>query len=88
MILMANAYKGSEQRKVGFEDADRTITMLANEINALVPVEQDALESALWSANLMNEQKKFWHPKGYTFEEYLGSLGVRAKFDKKYNLIK
>lgn len=89
--LLINVYRGARSSKVGFEDAERTLAMLAQELGAkdTIRMKRDALESALWSCNMLFEQGKFWHPKKISFDSFLGELLHKNQdFDKMYNFIK
>lgn len=74
--------------EVGFEDANQTIEALCAKLNMKVTVRESDVESALWSCNLLSEKRRFWHPKGLTFDEFLSKLLPGASFDKMYNVIK
>jgi len=42
----------------------------------------------LWSAHLLYEKGKFWHPKGTSFKSWVASLiGEKLTFDTKYHII-
>lgn len=85
VILLGNVYRGLVEPLVGFEDADRTVAELTLELNRKTQVGRTALESALWSCNLLNEQGKFWHPKGVDFETFLKKICQGEGFNKSYN---
>lgn len=70
-------------------DTERTVAELASEINQMRgQLSKGVLESALYCCNINEEDKKFWHPKGYTFEEFLADLLPKpAKFNRYYNVI-
>lgn len=87
MVLLYNVHRGATINKVGFEDANNTLTSITKSMNAELTVSIADLESALWSCNLMNEQEEFWHPKEETFDQFVRSLLKGRKFDKKYNTI-
>lgn len=85
MILLHNVYKGSVTRGVGFEDANNTLKMFTNKVNDRLNIPKELIESALWSCNLLNEKKKFWHPSGYSFDHF-ASLTLNGRdFNKQYN---
>lgn len=85
--LLYNIYQGALDGEVGFEDAHRTLEGLTAPLNKSTQVLTSVLESALWSCNLMNEQGKWWHPTGITFDEFLKEVLEKDSFDKMYNLI-
>lgn len=93
MVLLLNVARGSRHPNVGFEDTDNSEAQLRALIGQgrSIAIEKSALESALWSCNLLDEQKAFEHPDGKSFDDFLNSIleprGRGEKFDKIYNLI-
>lgn len=75
-----------------FEDlgADETKEELIKAVpEYLVRVDKRFLEAAFYASNMMDEDGKFWHPLGITFDEFTErTLQHRGTFDKYYNLIK
>jgi hypothetical protein len=86
-VLLYNVAKGAEDSEVGFEDAQRTIEELFLRLNKKIMVAPDLLESALWSSNLLNEQGKWTHPAGMTFDEWVKGIVGPDTFNKTYSLI-
>jgi hypothetical protein len=86
-ILILMVHKGSQEERVGFEDCSETLESLTRKLDVLVNVEQSSLESALWSANIMNDIGKFWHPEGLSFDEFTKSVAGKHKFDKRFSTI-
>jgi hypothetical protein len=93
--LLFHVHRGAQHPEVGFEDAERTIERLTRELfNKRVIVGRDQLQSALWSCNLLDEQKEFWSPHGEQFDKFVHRLLTTNMplqpiyFDKTYNLIK
>lgn len=82
---MFNVIKASENKAVGHEDADRTFNTLVKELNHNIVLDRELIEAALWSANLLDERKDFWHPKDIGFDTFVKNLS--PKFNRKYNLI-
>ncbi len=90
-VLLGNLELAKRNPDVGFEDADRTYEEVFKTFadGKYVMVSTDILESALWACNLLNEQEKFFHPSGRTFDNFLGLLINRDEtFDKEMNYIK
>lgn len=91
-ILLANVMEGAARpHTVGFEDANHTLGELFQRLGKkrkLAAV--TAIESALWSCNLLNEAGMFRHPFGRTFKEFTEDLlhGKSENFDTFYNWIK
>lgn len=49
---------------------------------------KNILESLLYNANLMDEEKLFWHPYGKSFEQFVNEiLGKGEAFNRYYNYI-
>jgi hypothetical protein len=88
MTLLYHVHRGAALSTVGFEDSTQTIQKLTFNLNQRLIVRISDLESALWSANLMQEQGKWWHPTGRSFDEFLRDALPGARFDKDYNFIK
>lgn len=86
-ILLINVLDGARDKLVGFEDAHRTLEDMMASLSSKVRVRQDVLESALWSGNMRNEVKKWWHPKGYTFDVFTRKVLRGKKFNFDYNFI-
>lgn len=87
-VLLYHVHRGAQDDQVGFEDAQESLNSLTLKLNKTVMCDPALLESALWSANLMDEQGKWWHPQGTTFDEFcVRLLGHKAKFNRTYNVI-
>ena len=88
LVLIYHIHQGADDTGIGFVDADNTRTSLTTALDRASWVALSDLESALWSCNLMNEKGKFWHPKGYTFDQFSRQvLKGRERFNKKYNWV-
>lgn len=93
-VLIFNIKYGSKHKMVGFEDADYTEHQLRLQLDndTKIPVTKSALESALWSCNLLSEVDEFQHPEGKEFKQFVGELLMsrrqREWFDFEYNLIR
>lgn len=86
-VLLYNVRKAMADPKIGFEDGERTIEGLCSQINKTVYIYRDAIESALWSSNMLHEGGKFWHPKGLTFNQFSKQVCPKEmQFNKIYNL--
>jgi len=91
VVLLYHVTKGANHPKVGFEDADRTLTEMIRALNRTsIKVNRSVLESALWSCNLMDENDEFWHPTNKPFRRFVTNLlwDYRSEFDEFYNFIK
>lgn len=95
-VLLYHMHRGAQlEDKVGFEDCEHTLqslTKLLSPKRTVVP--KAALESALWSCNLMDEIGEWWSPDGRTFDQFLSDLqryrqpDERVEFDKVYNRLR
>lgn len=84
--LLHNVRLGALVPSVGFEDADQTINQLCRQLQRNVWVPDSALESALWSSNLLNEQGKFWDAKERTFDQLVNELTRPGeRFNRTFN---
>ncbi len=93
--LLFHVHKGALHPNVGFEDCERTLKKLTDELAPKrLSVPLDSIESALWSCNLLDEQQEWWSPKNETFEEFYKRLlkfvdpGATLRFDRIYNTIR
>lgn len=87
VTLLHNIVEGARHPIVGHEDAARTHEQLLRGLNRKQLFDPAVLESALWSANLMDEAGEFWDVKGRTFDEFVKDVLGHAKFDRTYNVI-
>jgi hypothetical protein len=85
--LLHNIQEGAKHPDVGFEDATKTIEDVVARLNKKILLPPDLIESALWSCNLMNEEKAFWDFKGRDLDTFIKQVVVEGKFNKLYNTI-
>jgi hypothetical protein len=85
IVLIANVVTAARSKKVGFEDARFTPQEFIGRLNKTVWIDLADLESALWACNLLNEDRKFWHYEGDSFEKFLRGIAKNSKFDMTYN---
>ena len=71
--------------KYGNDDAERTLAELTRSLSFSHRVSKAAAESALHCCNIYDEEKKFWHPNGATFDEWVKKVGRGQKFNRKYS---
>ena len=95
--LLYHLHRGAQLvDKVGFEDCNQTLEQLTRKLAPTrVFVSHEALESALWSCNLMDEAGEWWSLDGKTFDQFVAHMLERAtiteerhEFDKFYNSLK
>lgn len=88
LTMLHNVCEGASTPGVGYEDADIPYKTFLARLALTIAVPIEDVESALWSCNLMNEQKKFWHPDKKKFDEFLGGLKLENYvFDRKFNTL-
>lgn len=87
-VLLFSVNRAANDPDVGFEDAAQTADGITRRLNLWRLIDPDIIESALCAANMLNEQGKFIHPSGLTFEQFVDKvLRGRGRFDTFYNLI-
>jgi uncharacterized protein (DUF885 family) len=80
-ILQVNVCLAAKDPAIGFVDADRTLDQLVAQMGRFkVDIKQDLVESCLWSANMLAEEKKFWHPQGRSFKSFLDDIIVDSRY--------
>lgn len=91
LVLLHSIHRAQEMSGLSNADADRTLAELHEALNRSVRIDKKVLESALWSANMLSENKRFWHPLGTGFKSFIKRMfrGERGGyiFNTKYNLI-
>lgn len=87
LTLLYHVREGAQTPEVGFLDANNTIQTLTKKLNRKTWVGLDALESALWSCNLMDEVGKFHDYKGRSFDQLLKDILGKDDYDRFYCLI-
>ena len=87
VTLLHNLMAGALDEDVGHEDADKTIDDIVSPLNRKTPVTLAAIESCLWSCNMLDEKQKFWDSNGRTFDQFVKDVLSPYKFDKIYNTI-
>jgi hypothetical protein len=86
IILLNNFCLAIEHPKIGYNDADTSIKdMLERYRRAHVNLSVYELEKLFYACNMMNEEKKFWHPGKDSFDKFLYDVSREYKFDKVYN---
>lgn len=86
-VLLMHVIKGIADKDVGFEDADKTYEQIRNDLNKMFMINKDAVESALWSCNLLNEQGRFNHPDLLSFDGFVAKMAPKKTFDPLRNLL-
>ena len=94
-VLLYHLHLGAQKKEIGFEDCERTLRQVTDDLSpSSAVVDMRAIESALWSMNLLDEHKEFWSPHGDTFDQFIRRLtrytpeGQKIEFDRFYNRLK
>lgn len=87
VVLLDNVFLGAQDTEVGFEDCKETLKSFTMRLNEPIKIHTEDLETALWSANLLNEKKRFRHPQGISFDQFLTRVLRGDSFNKEYNFI-
>lgn len=87
VTLIHNVRAGATDPRVGFEDCLETVDSLCSHMDKRIQVPTSALESALWSCNLMDEFGAFWDAKGRSFDDFLKRAFPGERFDRRYNML-
>jgi hypothetical protein len=88
VALIDSVSKGAAMAEIGFEDADRTLEQLYTALNKPVKIDKELIESALWSANLLNQAGLFRHPLNMSFPNMVSRIVPEGlTYDSFFNLI-
>lgn len=86
-ILLLNAYKANEQPEIGYQDTIETLDAISRRLNQKILLDPRQIESLLWACNMLDEEKKFVHPTGMTFSDFVKRVLPNGTFDPKYNTV-
>lgn len=88
-IILYHVKLGASDRNIGFEDTENSLNGITRALNRIIPIKKNYIESALWSANLLDEKNKFNHPEKIGFKEFLQPILRRndCTFNSKYHFI-
>lgn len=94
IVLLYHVHLGAQLPDIcGFEDNDNTLKKLVESFTRRrIVVPKVTIESALWSANMMDENDSFWAPNDESFDAFVKTMLLKcglpnAKFDRVYNRI-
>lgn len=87
VVLLYNLSVGNTMRDVGFEDAENELLDVIRGLDKPVHVNRKLVESALWSSNIMDENKLFWNPLRTSFKNFVNKIATfnKLKFNHRYN---
>ena len=88
MVLLYNLYHCD--KVLGLGDVYNTLDDLARHISFQLYIRKDVMDSLLWSANMLDEAGKFWHPRNRDFKSFVKQIEKRneAKFNPAYSWLK
>lgn len=93
VTLLYNCLEASRLNDIGYQDAELFLSDILLELDKSgLRVNQKALESVLWSCNMMSEVGLFWDTKNRNFDTFIKELLARKHkpkytFNKDYNWI-
>lgn len=88
VILVNNYLLSLKNPAIGHLDADFNIRdTLARFKKEHVNISKEELERFLFAANMMDEEKKFWHPGNDSFDKFTYEVARKFKFNKDYNML-
>lgn len=89
VALLNSVMEANKDPDIGFEDANRTYERMVSALNFNITVPIDVIESALWSANLLNEKGKFTHLRDKSFDMMVSDITPKDLiFSRDYNHFK
>jgi hypothetical protein len=88
-VLLVNLLGAIKDSSVGFDDADLGNDYITDVLSrASLSIPRYMLESIMFASNLMNEDKKFWHPRNRNFDTFVTDvLGPNKEYNKTYGWI-
>jgi hypothetical protein len=86
-VLLYSVHLAARDELIGHTDARESLHSLSMKLGSQIFLEPNVLESALYSANLLDEQGKFVHPAGLTFEQMVTKILKGRKFDRRFSMI-
>ena len=66
--LMDNVTRGRDHKDVGHQDVDHTYESLRSHLNSYIYLPTDVVQSALWSASMLNEAGEYKHPEDLSYQ--------------------
>lgn len=85
VTLLYHVQAGAAHPEVGFEDAQHSISMLMQKLGKRVLLDPAAIESALWSCNLLNERGEFKDYQGRDFDRFVKDLLGPEDLNRTYH---
>lgn len=86
-ILYANLFLANADPEIGYEHANAPRKRFIKRINRIVRIRRADLESLLWSANMLFEKGKFFHPENKEFKKFVSSFQL-GEYDYDFNYFK
>lgn len=85
--LILAVSKAAKDPEIGWLDANRSLEEFYFRYGFKVKIPLRFAETALYCANLLDEQGKWEHPLGWSFNHFLREMKLKNRFSKKYNWI-
>lgn len=88
-VLIHAVMASIQDKNIEWNHASKTYQTWFRDLSGLnLEISKEHLEDALYSANLLNEKDKFYHPYNKLFNNFVKSLLLPGeKFDKISNII-
>lgn len=85
-VLLCNVFRAAQSSDIGYNDAEMSLRRLKKEcwMTKRLPVE--LVEKLLYCSNMLDEDGKFWHHEGKSFEQFLKAFEVA--YDREYGWVK
>ena len=87
-VLLHHVYLASSDPKIGYNDANESIFDLQRKVKGTLTLGIETVEKLLYYGNILDEDSKFWHHRGYSFDEFVESLDLDYKYDRRYSYFK
>lgn len=86
-VLLHNTWLAARDPDVGHEDCRMTAQEFFGRMGRAQPVLKDDLEHMLWASQLLDEKKRFWHPRHKSVAEFARSAFPKHEFDTRLCLL-
>jgi hypothetical protein len=78
-VLVHGVVKGAGTAEVGYEDANTKLADMRAELNKVIWLDDEDVESALYSCRLLAEHGEWSHPDGLSFEAFAAKLAGKGR---------
>jgi len=85
--LILAVSKASKDPEIGWQDANHSLEQFYVRYGFKVKIPVHFAETALYCANMLDEQGKWEHPLGWSFDHFLREMNLKNQFSKKYSWV-